>query len=93
MEHQDKQKEEPGEVRPFDALVIPPLNNELKTILGMPNFKCGSISGNLRDRGHEIPKKAEEEQAYVIHFMLHLYEKHGSSWRIKFAESLREKAV
>lgn len=57
------------------------LNEETKFILGMPNFRCGSFAMRLRELGHDIPQKAEEEQAYVIHWMLGMYEQHGNDWR------------
>lgn len=60
------------------------LNNETRFILGRPNFWCGSVSHRLRELGHDIPKKAEEEQAHVIHWMLGLYEKYGDKWREEF---------
>lgn len=65
------------------------LNEETKFILGRPNFWCASIAGRLRQLGHKIQNKAEDEQAHVIHWMLELYEKHGSEWR-DFADSYLE---
>jgi hypothetical protein len=56
------------------------LNNETRFILGRPNFWCGQLSRNLRELGHDIPKKAEEEQAYVIYWMLGLYEQYRDTW-------------
>lgn len=47
-------------------------------ILGRPNFWCGSIAHQLVRLGvAKIPAKAEAEQAYVLHWLLELYEKHG----------------
>ena len=60
---------------------IPPLDDEQRWILGRPNFECGSIAVLLRGAGHEIPRKAEAEQAYVIHWALCLYLRHGAKWR------------
>lgn len=60
------------------------LNNETIFILGRPNFWCGQLSRNLRELGHDIPKKAEEEQAYVIYWMLGLYEQYRDTWRAEF---------
>ena len=56
------------------------LNEDTKLILGMPNFRCGVLARVLRLDGIEIPQKAEEEQAYVIHWLLSFYEKHGDKW-------------
>ena len=60
------------------------LNEETRFILGRPNFWCGQIAHILRQKGHSIIFKAEEEQAYVIHFMIDLYEQHGAGWRAHF---------
>jgi len=69
------------------------LNEDTKFILGRPNFWCGSIAPLLRESGYEIPKKAEDEQAYVIHWMLSIYEKHGESWKEKINTYLNEAAT
>ena len=55
------------------------LNEDTRFILGRPNFWCGSIARRLRELGHKIEEKAEEEQAYVIYLMLGLYEKHNGN--------------
>lgn len=60
---------------------IVPLNDETRWILGRPNFWCASVAQVLREDGHEIKKKAEDEQAAVIHWLLNLYLKHGDKWR------------
>lgn len=58
-----------------------PLNDATRWILGRPNFWCGQIAHSLRRDGRDIPTKAEEEQAAVIHWLLSLYLKHGESFR------------
>ena len=65
------------------------LNEETRFILGRPNFWCGAKAHVLRKLGHDIPKKAEEEQAYVINWMLEMYEKHGDTWRAHCEKHLR----
>jgi hypothetical protein len=60
------------------------LNDDTRFILGRPLFWCGSLSRDLRELGHDIPRKAEEEQAYVIYWMLGLYNQHGEIWRSFF---------
>jgi len=65
------------------------LDKETTFILGRPNFWCGNIAMFLRNRGHVINQRAEDEQAYVINFMLEMYEEHGDEWRRKFEEYLR----
>jgi hypothetical protein len=56
-------------------------DDEVRWILGRPCFWCGSIAEALRRNGHDIPTKAEDEQASVIHWMLSMYLKHGDKWR------------
>ncbi|SEG21874.1 hypothetical protein [Marinobacterium lutimaris] len=56
------------------------LNEHTKLILGMPNFKCAPIAHRLVKLGHEIPPRSEDEQAYVINWMLELYEQYGKGW-------------
>lgn len=58
-----------------------PLNDDTRWILGRPNFWCASIANVLREDGHDIKSRAEEEQAAVIHWLLNLYIQHGSGWR------------
>lgn len=65
------------------------LNEETRFILGRPNFACAGTASLLRVLGHEIETKAEEEQAAAIHWMLCLYEKHGSKWKEKANEILK----
>ena len=58
------------------------LNSETIFILGRPNFWCAPIANRMRQLGHDIPRKAEDQQAHVIHLMLEYYEKHGAeNWR------------
>ncbi|MGY0708761.1 DUF551 domain-containing protein, partial [Bordetella bronchiseptica] len=61
--------------------LLPPLDDDLSDILGQPNFRCANLAEQLRAGGHEIQRKAEQEQAAVIHFLLGHYLKHGSDWR------------
>jgi hypothetical protein len=57
------------------------LNEHTRAILGRPNFACMRIAHQLRKMGHEIPNKAEEEQATVLWWMLNLYLKYGDKWQ------------
>lgn len=66
------------------------LNEVTKDILGTPNFKCASIAGALRAIGRDVPTKAEDEQAHAIHFMLEMYEKHGSVWRVEVGKMFKD---
>jgi len=66
------------------------LNEVSKGILGTLNFKCAPIAGALRTIGHDIPAKAEDEQAHAIHFMLEMYEKLGSDWRVEIGKMFKD---
>ena len=56
-------------------------DDEVKEILGRPNFSCAGIAEMLRKKGFEIKHKSEDEQANVLYWMLSLYEKHGFKWK------------
>ncbi|WP_420279561.1 hypothetical protein [Serratia sp. BNK-4] len=68
---------------------LPPLTAELADILGRPNFQCFHLAAALRAGGHDIPRKAEAEQAAVIYFMLGHYLEHGEKWSEKAEEELQ----
>lgn len=53
---------------------------EVRDILGRPNFWCSPWANVLRMRGDAIPRKAEDEQAAVIRFMLNHYLANGADW-------------
>lgn len=65
------------------------LNEHTRIILGQPCFRCSMLAALLRDDGHEIPRKAEEEQAYVIHWLLGLYETYGDDWKNHFTLTMK----
>lgn len=67
---------------------VPPLDDDVRWILGRPNFACAGIAAGLRLGGHVIECKAEQEQAAVIHWMLTLYVQHGADWRGKAESAL-----
>lgn len=69
-----------------------PLDDETRWILGRPNFACAGIAAKLRTQGHEIARKAEAEQAFVIWWMLCVYENHGTKWRDVAEEMLNPPA-
>jgi hypothetical protein len=56
------------------------LNEHTRAILGRPNFTCIRIANRLRQLGQDIPRKAEEEQAAVICWLLNLYLEHGKKY-------------
>jgi hypothetical protein len=59
---------------------LPELNEDLRDILGRPNFTCGALASLLRTAGQDIAYKAEDEQAAVIYFLLGFYLQHGQKW-------------
>lgn len=59
---------------------LPPLNDDLNSILGRPNFTCCHLAELLRKTGEDIPRKAEREQAAVIYWFLGIYLEHGDKW-------------
>lgn len=63
------------------APLLPPLTSELKKILGLMAFQCYTFAQALRMGGYDVPRKAEEEQAAVLHWMLTHYLIHGDNWR------------
>lgn len=62
-------------------------------ILGRPNFTCIRLAQLLRLSGAEIAKKAEAEQAAVIHYLLGFYLKHGNQWAEKADEDLERRRL
>lgn len=56
------------------------MDDELRRILGRPNFACVGIAERLRELGQDIERKAESEQAAAIHWMMSLYVQHGADW-------------
>lgn len=68
------------------------LTDDLREILGRPNFTCAPLAVHLRDCGHTILPKAEHEQAAVIHWLLTLYIAHGSEWKKKAADAIRARS-
>jgi hypothetical protein len=56
--------------------------------LGYPNFACAQFADALRAIGHEIPEKAEAEQAQVLWLFLRYAVSFGDDWKKYFAEWL-----
>ncbi len=70
-----------------------PLDDHTRDILGTMCFQCISIATALRAMGHDIPTKAEAEQAAVIHWKLNLYLAHGDKWREAGSQQLKAGAA
>lgn len=56
------------------------LTEELREVLGWPNFRCGPVAHLMRAAGADIKPKAEDEQAVVLHWFVKLVMKHGTDW-------------
>lgn len=69
------------------------LCHNITWILGRPNFVCGPIAHKLVRLGHKIPPKAEDEQAYVLYWLLELYMEHGAGFRTKASEILSQSVI
>lgn len=57
------------------------LTDNLRDALSMMMWNTGPIASLLRVGGADIPRKAELEQAHVLHWTTHLVLKHGDDWR------------
>lgn len=67
-----------------EAVKFPPLNEGLASILGRPCFAVSGIARRLHDlKLYEVPRKAENEQAAALHWMLTLYFKYGVGWALE----------
>ena len=62
----------------------------LKNVLMLLIFRTGPIAACLRLDGEDIPHKAEEEQAHVLHWMIRLALEHGPAWSEVVHERLTE---
>lgn len=66
------------------------LTDDLRFILSMMMWTTGPMAHALRDGGQDIKRKAEEEQAEVMHWLIGLALEHGSEWRAKASDRIRE---
>ena len=64
-------------------------NSELAFILGRPGFMFIRECQLFRSLGHEIPKRAEDEQAFWVHRMLGFWVKYGEQWRDAFHADIK----
>ncbi len=65
-------------------------SSEIADALGTMNFQSCPLAHVFRAAGHDIPRKAEQEQAFVLHWFLTLIWDHGAEWRAKVAQKLEE---
>jgi hypothetical protein len=58
------------------------LNEHTTAILGMICLRCGPIAQMMREaKFAAIKRRAEEEQAFVICWLLNIYFEHGEKWQ------------
>lgn len=72
--------------------VVPELTSELRWILGQMCFQHIHTAQELRLMGHEIARKAEDEQAVTIYWMLGHYLKDPANWRQNATAELKASA-
>ncbi|WP_400637015.1 hypothetical protein [Pseudomonas aeruginosa] len=68
------------------------LTDDLKNILGRPNFTCTHLAQALRQIGFVIDRKAEAEQAACLHWMLNHYLASGANWKVHAEAELQAAA-
>lgn len=66
-----------------------PWDEEIAFILGRPGFMFIREAELFRSLGYDIPKRAEDEQAFFIHRWLHFYFMHGAEWRDRANADIR----
>ncbi|MCJ2051657.1 hypothetical protein [Methylobacterium sp. J-070] len=65
------------------------LTGELMEVLGMPNFQTGPMAHAFRDAGRaQIRPKCEDEQAFILHWLVTLVLEHGADWRRHAGDTL-----
>lgn len=65
------------------------LNDDLRFILGRPCFTFIRHAQIWRAAGHELPQRAEDEQAFFIGRMLHHYLAVPSEWHDSWADEIK----
>ncbi|WP_070106461.1 hypothetical protein [Burkholderia plantarii] len=56
------------------------LTEDLRHVLGFPNFRCSPYAHLMRDAGANIQRKSEDEQAHVLHWLVKLVIDHRERW-------------
>lgn len=69
----------------FPAYLTP----ALRRVLSMMMWETGPIAHALRATGEDIARKAEDEQAVVLHWLVGFVLKHGDDWHKHAAVALR----
>lgn len=69
------------------------LTPALREVLGMMVFELSPLAPALRAAGHDIKRRAEDEQAHVLHWLIGLALEHGHDWRAKAADEIERMAA
>lgn len=64
------------------------LTEDLREVLGWPNFRCAPVAHVLRAGGMEVKTKAEDEQAVVLHWFIKLVLMRGADWWLGAREEI-----
>lgn len=62
----------------------------LREVLGLMCFTTGPIAEGFREAGENIAAKIEDEQAFVLHWLIGLALRHGDAWRSIAAARINE---
>jgi hypothetical protein len=69
------------------------LTPELREVLSMMVFELSPIAPALRAAGHDIKRRAEDEQAAVLHWLIGIVLEHGKDWRKHAADEIERMAA
>jgi hypothetical protein len=83
-------RQEASQAKPLVPSAGVPWDAEVAFILGRPGFMFIREAQLFRSLGYDIPKRAEDEQAFFIHRWLNLYFRHGDAWRDVANADIRE---
>ena len=72
------------------GIKIPEINEDLIAILGRSYTECKRAANTLRKDGMPIPESESGEQAYVIHWLLYMYQLYGEEWATRARDALIE---
>lgn len=76
----------PEPVRAYPEELTP----ALRRVLGMMLWKTTPIAHAMRASGQQIPRKCEDEQAAVLHWLTGIVLAHGDDWQKQAAIELRK---
>lgn len=80
-----------AEIRTLRGRALPAqLTPSLRRVLGMMLWETGPIAHAMRATGRDIARKAEDEQAIVLHWLMGFVLEHGADWHKHAAIALRE---